>query len=96
MEGMTKVYVIRMDATWDMDYVEVRRTLEEVADVVADYVTEWQGYYFDKADLVKHMKRREYVGYAYLIDTDELIEEKVFPERAMNWEFWVNVAYLPD
>ena len=96
MEGMTKVYVIRMDANWDMDYVEVRRTLEEVADVVAEYVSDWRGYYFDKEALVKHMKRREYIGYAYLISTDELIEEGVFPKDAEAWDYWVNVAYLPD
>lgn len=96
MKNSTKVYVVRMDAQWDMDFVVVRRTLAEVADVIAEYVTDWKGYYFDKDALIKHMKRREYVGYAYLINTDELIEEGVFPKNAEDWEYWVNVAYLPN
>lgn len=96
MKNATKIYVIRMDAQWDMDYVEVRRTLEEVADTIAEYVTEWKGYYFDKDALVKHMKKREKIGYMYLIDTDELIAENEFPEDATVWDYWVTAAYLPN
>jgi hypothetical protein len=96
MKGYTKVYVIRMDAQWDADYVEVRRTLKEVADVIEEYVTEWHGYYFDKDALINHMKEREEIGYGYLINTEELIEQDIFPKNAENWEYWINVAYLPN
>lgn len=96
MKGCTKVYVIRMDSQWDMDYVEVRRTLEEVADAMAEYVTEWKGYWFDKEAVVKHMKEREKVGYAYLLNTEELVEQDILPKDAENWEYWINVAYLPN
>ena len=42
------------------------------------------------------MKKREKIGYMYLIDTDELIAENEFPEDATVWDYWVTAAYLPN
>lgn len=91
-----KLYAIRMDPNWDSDYVGVARTLEEVADIIAEFITDWDGYWFNKEALVKHMKTRENVGYDYLIDNFDAVENGILPLKGETYGFMVQAVYLKD
>lgn len=63
-----KLYVVRMDSSWNDNFVEICKTLEDVAELILDTMIEEEDQYFDKEALIQQMREREEEGYwMYLI-----------------------------
>lgn len=88
MRGFDTYYAIRMSEDWDADFVVVRKTLKEVADVIYE-VLEEDSIWIDKKDLVAHMKERDKTQFVYVLDTDE------FSEIPEHWGLSVIRTYIP-
>ena len=89
MEKKKMVYVVRQNAEWDYDFVEVYTTRKKLAQALCEHLKD-DGAYLEVKDIEKHIKEREARGCVYLFFVEELDETL----DGIHYQYDVSIALL--